>query len=572
LQSPASRIGAGLLAIGVGLVALQASEVEPGFSYLSGSAGSAILGLAAGWALVVAGLETCRRARQPWLGALLVGAGIAWLLPDWSDPTVGVDAAFTLGLGFAWLYLPLVGHTLLSVEGAMRAGWRRAALIAAGYGIAILGLGLIPAMAFDPQASGCGFCPANLIDTVSAPALADGVARVSAALAMTWGLTVVVVLGLGMRHASDRVRRSGIPILAPGIVFLILASLALGRSVIAAVATTDPVDQLLRLGQAAALVAVAAGIGWEWVRGRRARSRVARMVADLARSPQVGGLRERLATLLRDPELRIAYPVAGPQMVDASGRPTLLQPAAGRETTPIVRDGTVVAIVEHDAEVLRSPSEIEEVIAAARLGLEHERLQAESRAQLDALRAARRRIVVAGDARRRQLERDLHDGAQQLLIAVSIGLRLIDRGTDIDPRIEAASRELTLAIDDLRRIAHGIYPAVLGDEGFGAAVDALAESSPARVTISGMIEDRFDPMVEAAAYHVVAEVLRAGRGPVRIRVSREDRTLGVRMSLAALPELVDVDLADRVGAVDGSIDIVRHDGRVDLWAELPCGS
>ncbi len=570
LRHPAIRVVAALLAASVGLISFRAAEAAPGFSYLSGSVASSAIGLGAGWGLVVAGLETWRRGRRAWLGTLLVAAGGAWFLSEWSDPTIGFDAGFTVGLGLGWLYLPLVGHALLSVAGGP--GTARRAFIAAGYGVAVLGLGVIPAMSFDPRASGCAFCPSNLIDLGSAPSFADGAARVGAAFGVAWALAAVAVLAVSVYRASDEARRFAGPILGPGIIFLILASVALGRAVIVDIPSTDPLDQLLRLGQAAALLALAMGVGSEWVRARRARGRVARIVAELTGSPLVGGLRDHLAAVLRDPDLLIAYPVAGGRMVDAGGRLTSLAARAGRSTTPIIRDGEIVAVVEHDLEVLQDPAEIEEVIAAARLGLEHERLQAEAQAQLDMLRAARRRIVETGDARRRQLERDLHDGAQQHLIAVSIGLKLIGRGPDVDPLLEAAGRELLLALEDLRRIAHGLYPAVLGDEGLAAAVDALAEGSTRPMTIGAMVEDRFDPMIEAAAYHVVAEAVHGGQGPIRIGSARIQERLVIKVSMPALPERIAEDLADRIGAVDGLLAVTRGTDEVDLNVEIPCGS
>src|SRR4029079_2020962 len=121
------------------------------------------------------------------------------------------------------------------------------------------------------------------------------------------------------------------------------------------------------------------------------------------------------------------------------------------------------------ADVLEQPDTVDEVVRAARLGLEHERLQAETRAQLADLTAARKRIVAAATDERQRLERNLHDGAQQRLIAISIGLRLLSgEGTRMSERSSAlvgeATRQLARAIDELRDVAHGIYPSVLADE------------------------------------------------------------------------------------------------------------
>jgi signal transduction histidine kinase len=242
-------------------------------------------------------------------------------------------------------------------------------------------------------------------------------------------------------------------------------------------------------------------------------------------------------------------------------------------TTPIVRDGGVVAVIEHDVDVLRDPGEVDEVIAAARLGLEHERLHAEAGAQLDTLRAARRRIVDAGDAHRRRLERDLHDGAQQHLIAVSIALRLVEPGPDIEAVIADAAADLRHALDDLREVAHGIYPTVLGDEGFAAAVDALAETSRVPVVIREMVEQRFDPAIEVAAYHVVADTVRVGTSTVEIRARQDGGTLRVEVSGTRVPVDVTEDIADRVGAVDGTVAMIEDgSSATTLIAEIPCGS
>jgi hypothetical protein len=121
-------------------------------------------------------------------------------------------------------------------------------------------------------------------------------------------------------------------------------------------------------------------------------------------------------------------------------------------------------------------------------------------------------------------------------------------------------------------VAHGIYPSVLGDEGFAAAVDALAETSPSPVTIVEMVEGRFDPAIEVAAYHVVADTLRGGVGPLRVHARRDGERLTVEVTATEIAEPLAEEIADRVGAVDGSVERSSYgDGTITLIAEIPCG-
>jgi signal transduction histidine kinase len=211
-------------------------------------------------------------------------------------------------------------------------------------------------------------------------------------------------------------------------------------------------------------------------------------------------------------------------------------------------------------------------MAVARLGLEHERLQAELRAQLGALRSARRRIVDAGDARRKRLERDLHDGAQQHLIALSIALRMLDRDRRTVDLVDDAAVEVQRALDDLRDVAHGIYPPVLDDEGLAAAVEALAEAATVPIRIGELVEDRCTPASEIAAYQLVVAAVRSATGAVDVRIQRIQGQLRVEVALLAIADDVVEDVADRVGAVDGTVSVSRSAGMAKVIAEIPCAS
>jgi signal transduction histidine kinase len=351
---------------------------------------------------------------------------------------------------------------------------------------------------------------------------------------------------------------------------------------------TDSLDYRLWLGEAALLVLMALGVAWAWIRDRRTRSAVVRLVMDAAHSPPPGGLREVLAGLLGDTDLELAYPVGEPsRQVRADGQPTTIDAGIGQATTPLIRSGRTVAMLRHRAGLLDDPGTVREIAAAARLSMDNERLRAEVLAQLEDLRAARARIVATGDAERRRLERDLHDGAQQRLVGLSLTLRMVRPEPVVASRlaglIDQAHQELRLAIDELRELAHGIYPAVLADEGLAAAVEALAEGSKVPVSIGQLSEERLPDPVEAAAYFLVAEVSQlaeaARAAGVRVDTQCDGNRLRVNITQSGGGEASEHleaelrDVADRVGALGGELGITGLPGdAISICAEIPCGS
>jgi signal transduction histidine kinase len=206
---------------------------------------------------------------------------------------------------------------------------------------------------------------------------------------------------------------------------------------------------------------------------------------------------------------------------------------------------------------------------------------AQAREQLAASRA---RIVAAGDAERRRLERNLHDGAQQRLIATSLNVRLAARragDSELRTLLEGAGDELALALEELRELARGLHPAILSDHGLPAAVDALAQRAPLPVDVAVALDDRLPKPVEAAAYYVVAEALTnvaqyAQASQAQVRVSHS----GAR----AVVEVVDDGvggaderggsglrgLVDRVEALGGKLSVSSPVGAgTTVRAELP---
>ena len=173
--------------------------------------------------------------------------------------------------------------------------------------------------------------------------------------------------------------------------------------------------------------------------------------------------------------------------------------------------------------------------SVAGLALENERLAAQVRAQLEEVRASRARIVEAQDAERRRIERDLHDGAQQRLVALAMRLDQARAGAEgASELIDATTVELLAAIREVRDLARGVHPPILTDAGLGAAIEALAERTPFPVAIDAT-EQRYPPEVEAAAYFVVAEGLTniaryADASVARVVVRTEGERLVVRVT------------------------------------------
>jgi signal transduction histidine kinase len=558
--------------LALGAFSLAIARQDPGYSFAGFSLAGAVALLGAGWALVACGLVFWSPRPGNAVGPLLASAGCAWFLAEWDNPGVRSAVVFTIGLVLYAACPALAGWAMLAYPGGRLASWEERVAVALALVGAVLVLGLLPALVYDPSALGCVQCPDNLLLVADEPGLVDDLNRIGVHLGLAWSLLLIAVASWRVARASRTRQRVVAPVVLAGCTYLGLLAAMFGTSLERGfVFGSSTLDRRLWLAQAAALAGLAAAVARGLLRTRRTRSSLARLVVELGESPPPGGLRDVLAEALADPDLEIAYPVGDGRYADVSGRAV---DADDRAATPLVRDGRNVALVLHRADLLDNPELIEEVASAARLGLENERLQAEARAQLEDLRSSRARIIAAGDAERRRLERDLHDGAQQRLVGLSLGLRLLrtQHGTDDDGRLAArlddAEAELSRAIAELRALAHGIHPAVLSDEGLAAAVEALAEEAPVR--IAALPQERFPAAVETAAYLVVAEAARTGA--VRVSVERRNGALVVDVEAEAEPEGL-LDLEDRVGALEGRV-AVEHvsEGGVRIQAEIPCGS
>jgi signal transduction histidine kinase len=254
----------------------------------------------------------------------------------------------------------------------------------------------------------------------------------------------------------------------------------------------------------------------------------------------------------------------------------------------VARDGRQIAALVYDASLDDDPELVEAVSAAAAIALENEQLHAESDARMAELQASRERVITAGDTERRRLERNLHDGAQQRLVALAMQLRLLQGQIRKDPStaealVTTATDELAQSLEELRELARGLHPAVL-DHGLEAALESLASRSPVPATVSYEAAGTPSEPVALAAYFVASEALTnvakyAGATVAQVRVSRDARRLvvevaddGVGGADAARGSGLR-GLSDRVAALDGRLIVVSPPGQgTSVRAELPCAS
>ncbi len=339
-------------------------------------------------------------------------------------------------------------------------------------------------------------------------ALVDGlVVSIAQVDVVTLALVGIVIataaLGALRSGADERSARA----LATGCAVLIGAGLALG-SVVRLAGAGAIADMTLLVAYEATLVVsgLALAIGIAIKRSRPAA--VADLVVELGASGASGTLRDALAQAYGDPSLELGYR-AGDSYVDPEGKLMTLPSSGGRRVLRLVEGGgEPIAALVHDAAVARDPRLDEAVAAALRLAASNAQLQADLRSQVGELATSRRRMIEAGDAQRRRLERRLRQAAE--LHLEEMRLALDSAHHPAPPRVtlavEAAQRELEQAIGDVHDLARGIHPRTLTEHGLEPALAELAATAPTPVSVGAPCE-RFPPAVEAAAYFVCAEAL-----------------------------------------------------------------
>jgi signal transduction histidine kinase len=411
--------------------------------------------------------------------------------------------------------------------------------------------------------------------------IANALTKVQWAVLIVASLGVALVTAARWRSASRPRRRALLPSLAGSLSGVLFAAW------LTSLLVESPVIPLVWVLNTA-LLTVPAALLWGLLRSRLARGGLADLFRELGTRRGVR-LESGLAKTLGDPSMVLAYRVPGTRSyIDGAGHPVALpRPDGDRTAAPIERDGRELGMLLYDASLDDDPELVEAVAATAAIALDDARLQAESEGRLAELRASRERLVAAGDAERRRLERNLHDGAQQRLVSVALQLRMIQSRVREDPALEqlvrSATDEVSQSLEELRELARGIHPAVL-NHGLRAALQSLASRSSIPTTVSFEIPERLPEPVELAAYFVACEALAniakyAEATQATVRVSRRDGMAVLEIAddgIGGADESAGTGLqglADRVAALGGTLRILSPPGSgTVVTAELPCGS
>jgi signal transduction histidine kinase len=535
-----------------------------------------VTGLFIGLSFVGSGLVAWWRRPDNHTGRLLVFVGSAFFLAALSESN---DARlFTVGLEVNAVPIAALLHLLLAYPtGTLRTRIDRW-VVAAGYTLAILGQ--TATLLFDPQPAKdyCkGPCPDNLI------AVADNHLAERISIDLVEGLAFVLFavavwrLVRRWRAATGAYRRSLRPVLLTGSVTFVLFGIEF-----VTMPFSHDVGNAVSVVAGIAFMTVPVGFAFGLARESLAHGAVGRLALDLQRYGP-GRLGDALREVLHDPTLVLVYrlPDGGYALLD--GTPVELPPPESPGVTLIDPVGAII----HDPALHAESQVLEAALATAQLALENERLQAELAARLQQLKSSHARGLEAVVAERRRLERNLHDGAQQRLVALALTLRMaqakLPEGDPARELLDSASSELAEALEDLRELARGIHPAVLSERGLGAALESLAARSRLPVQVARVPHERLPEPVEIAAYYVVAEALTnvakyAGANEVVIAIDRVDGVARIEVcddgAGGADPERGSGlrGLADRLALLGGRLDVASPPGEgTRVSAEIPVG-
>jgi PAS domain S-box-containing protein len=646
---------------------------------------TATLGGAIGLAFVFSGLIARWRRPENRTGVLMMLVGFAWLSGSLAD--ANNSYAYTLGSALGAVAIGFLIHLVLAFPSGRLETHAQRLLVGAGY-VLTAGHNFL-FLLFSDAKSSCGSdCPRNAILVYHDETIAKGIEAAVGVIAAFMAVALVVLLARRWRVATPALRRALLPVFVAGGVTLLAAA---GDAAAATSRLKSPASWTLW----ALFLTVPLAFLFGLLRSRLAGAAVGRLLRGTPETPTPEEAQEGLRRALGDPTLELGFWLpARRTYVGASGEPLLLPGDDDpRVVTPLEdATGRPLAAVVHDAALLDESDLLEGVLAAARLAIQKDRLQAELHAHVaelqrerdfvatvvntapaffcvldeqgrierfndtladfsgipddervrgrrfwevfvdepdresvreafergahgahehrssggrhvvwritrlpegrllasgidltarkraeQELRLSRTRIVAAADEERRRLERNLHDGAQQRLVSLSLSLRLAQAKLAGDPDeakaiLDAASVELAFALEELRELARGLHPAVLADRGLVPALEGLAGRATLPVELDVVCRDRLPEQVEVAAFYVVAESLTnvakyAHASSVHVRIEQTNGHVVVEIAddgVGGADAAVGTGLrglADRVEALDGRFEFESPIGR-----------
>jgi signal transduction histidine kinase len=537
-------------------------------------AGADVVYRLVGGSFAAFGLVAWHRRPDSRSGALMTATGFG-LLVSLLLKQLHSDVARTLGEVVEDIWAPAFVALVLSFVTGGRLVSRLDRFIVAGIFVATFVLDVV-SMLFSDQ-------PDNVLLVFPNEAIYSAVDTTQRAMEIALSLAACIVIA-GRWHAASAPRRRALLPSVAGAGCLLLFVWLLGTDLL-----EGPRSQVMIVVAYSSMLVVPAAFLAGLLRSRLARGGLAQLFRELG-GMRGEALQAALGRTLGDPTLVLAYRLPGSAgHANAAGCPVLVPPVTSdRSCASIEHDGREVAAIVYDAALEDDPEMVEAVRAAATIALENERLLAESEARLAEVQASRQRIVAAGDAERRRLERDLHDGAQQRLVALSLQLRMIRSDIRRDPDqaeqlAASASDELALSLQELRELARGIHPASL-DQGLASALESLATRSTVATAVSCDVPEHVPRPVELALYFVACEALAnvgkyAKATTASVRLSRTGTGIAIEIADDGVGGADAAHgsglhgLADRVAALDGRLLVTSPSGAgTVITAELPCVS
>jgi signal transduction histidine kinase len=480
----------------------------------------------------------------------------------------------------------LLGWWLVFAFPQGRLGGPLERVLVSAVAVAIL-TSFLPWFFFSPVVSGGAplagcttACPENVLMIADRPSLADGFGTAEEYYLVLLGASIALgLLVLFLRAARPR-RRALLPVYSPAclliVPFVIFHAAGLGLIDLGA-QTYSTIGWLVTAGRTTLslgfLVAIAQTAIFAGIALRTIMSRV-------GHGDDAAHLRTLVRDALDDPQLELAVEIdADGSFVDSRGEIVDVErPPRGRAVTAFHHEGHVAGYIVHDEALSTDPELLQATGQAVVLSLESGRLETELQSKIEALQRSRDRIVSAGETERRRIERDLHDGAQQRLMAIQVKLAMAAERTPDDglaEQLQAIRLDVADAVDELRTLSHGIYPSVLLERGVGDALRSVALTAPLAIRVTDEGLGRCPASVEAAVYFCaleaiqntikhagpgvrVAVALRRGAGRVEFAISDD----GVGIDDGARADGVGlVSMQDRIGAVGGDLEIVSSPGR-----------